>query len=245
MTLLALVLLLLVGVLIGAVGIGGFLVVPVLVFLEGRSVRDAVIAATVSFVGSGLVALLVALRHGTQASNGGRAFLLANAPGALVGALLLRIVNGTAIGFLIAFAVGLAGLAELRGWPKRGRRKAQPLLATVNGFMTGAGSALTGTSGPLIAMPLLAWAGMPIVERIRAGQVAQLPIAAAAALVFVAAGDIAWTVAAMSALVLAAGTLLGMRITTALAPDALRRAAAILMLLSAASMLGASLALPV
>lgn len=240
MTLLALVLVLLVGLLIGAVGIGGFLVVPVLVLLEGQPVRDAVIAATVSFVGSGLVALLVALRPGKQSSGGGRVFLLANAPGALLGALLLRAINGATIGLLIALAVGVAGVAELLGWPKANGRKPHPLLATLNGLVTGAGSALTGTSGPLIAMPLLAWAGVPIVERIRAGQVAQLPIAATATLVFVAAGDIAWTVAAMSALTLAAGTLVGMRITTALAPGVLRRVAAILMLLSAFSMLGAA-----
>lgn len=245
MTLLALVLVLLVGVLIGAVGIGGFLVVPVLVFLEGRSVRDAVIAATVSFVGSGLVALHVWLRQEKSAPAGHRGFLMATAPGALLGALLLRVSSGATIGGLIAVAVGAAGIAEWLGLPKARSRRPHLLLAPVSGLLTGTGSALTGTSGPLIAMPLLAWAGMPIVERIRAGQVAQLPIAATAALVFVAAGDIAWTVAAMSALALAAGTLLGMRITTALAPDVLRRAAAILMLLSAASMLGASLARPV
>lgn len=245
MTLLALVLVLLVGVLIGAVGVGGFLVVPVLVFLEGRSVRDAVIAATVSFVGSGLVALYVWLRQEKSAPAGDRGFLMATAPGALLGALLLRVSSGATIGVLIAVAVGAAGIAELLGLPRAKGRTPHSLFASVSGLLTGAGSALTGTSGPLIAMPLLAWAGMPIVARIRAGQVAQLPIAATAALVFVAAGDIAWTVAAMSALALAAGTLLGMRITTALAPDVLRRAAAILMLLSAASMLGASLARPV
>jgi len=244
MTLLALVLVLLVGLLIGAVGIGGFLVVPVLVFLEGRSVRDAVIAATVSFVGSGLVALYVWLRQERLTSGGGRGFLLATAPGALLGALLLRVTSGAMIGVLIAVAVGAAGIGEWLGLPKAKSRRPHSLFASVSGFLTGTGSALTGTSGPLIAMPLLAWAGVPIVERIRAGQVAQLPIAATAALVFVAAGDIAWTVAAMSALALAAGTLLGMRITTALAPDVLRRAAAILMLLTACSMLGATLVLP-
>jgi hypothetical protein len=58
-------------------------VVPVLVFLEGRSVRDAVIAATVSFVGSGLVALYVWLRQERSVPAGHRGFLLATAPGAL------------------------------------------------------------------------------------------------------------------------------------------------------------------
>ncbi len=108
--------------------------------------------------------------------------------------------------------------------------------AALQGAVTGIGSALTGTSGPLIAMPLLAASGVPIVDRIRLGQVAQLPIAACAAIVFIAAGDIAWSAAAANALVLAAGTLIGMRATTAIAPAVLRRASAVLMLITACSM---------
>ncbi|MBA3507906.1 MAG: hypothetical protein H0T80_19300 [Betaproteobacteria bacterium] len=50
MSFLACVLILAVGVLIGAIGIAGFLVVPILVFVEGASVRDAVIVAAVSFL---------------------------------------------------------------------------------------------------------------------------------------------------------------------------------------------------
>jgi uncharacterized membrane protein YfcA len=86
-------------------------------------------------------------------------------------------------------------------------------------------------------MPLLAWSGVPIVERIRIAQIAQLPIAAAAAAVFVIAGDIRWTGAMISALGLASGTLMGMRVGTALAPVILRRASATLMLLTAGTML--------
>ena len=59
----ALLLLALVGALIGAVGIGGFLVVPVLVFVQGRPLREAVIAAVVAFVGAGVVSLAVVLRQ--------------------------------------------------------------------------------------------------------------------------------------------------------------------------------------
>lgn len=241
MSLLTFSLIFLVGLLIGAVGIGGFLVVPVLVFLEGRSFRDAVIAATVSFLGSGLVSLFVWMRHGRLSSNDGHAFLLTTVPGALAGALLLRVISGTTIGLLIAFAVGVAGLAELFGLPRSSTREPHPIRAIVNGLISGLGSALTGTSGPLIAMPMLAWANVPILERIRIGQVAQLPIAATAAVVFIYAGDIAWLVAGISAFALAAGGIVGMRFGMSLPPIVLSRTAACLMLLTACSMLASVL----
>lgn len=236
----AFLLVLAVGALIGAVGIGGFLLVPVLVFLEGRPLREAVIAATVSFAGSGLVSLLVSLRQGTLVSPGSRAFLAATPAGALAGALLLRMISGTTIALLIAFAVGLAGVADLFGLPRARLRSTGALRAMMNGLVTGIGSALTGTSGPLIGMPLLAGSGVPIVERIRIAQVAQLPIAATAAAVFLAAGDIRWTAAAVSALALALGAILGMRLATALAPVVLRRASALLMLATALGMLASA-----
>lgn len=230
-----------IGIAIGAVGIGGFLVVPVLVFVEGRPLREAVIAATVSFVGAGLVSLVVSRRQAGDRVAGARAFLIASAPGALAGALLLRIIDATAIGILITVAVGLAGIGELFGLPRRAARAPRPLDAYVNGALTGIASALTGTSGPMVAMPLLALAGTAIRERIRIGQIAQLPIALTATSVFIAGGDIAWTVGASSALALGAGVMGGMALTPRVAPLVLSRAAALLMLATACSMLASAL----
>jgi uncharacterized membrane protein YfcA len=235
--LLAFALIVTIGVSIGAVGVGGFLVVPVLVFLDGRPLRDAVIAATVSFVGAGLVALVISLRRGGKDSRDGRSFLVAAAPGALLGATLLRVIDATTIGVLITIAVGLAGIGEWFGLPRARTSASSPLRASVDGALTGMASALTGTSGPLIAMPLLAFAGMPIRERIRVGQVAQLPIALTATIVFVVGGDIAWTTAATSAAALAVGVLGGMTLTPRVAPVLLSRTAALLMLATACSTL--------
>lgn len=237
MHLLAFALIVTVGASIGAVGVGGFLVVPVLVFLDGRPLRDAVIAATVSFVGAGIVSLVISLRRNADEGRSGRSFLVASAPGALVGAMLLRVIDATTIGILITIAVGLAGIGELFGLPRARASAPGPLRAYVDGAVTGIASALTGTSGPLVAMPLLAFTGMPIRERIRVGQVAQLPIALTAAIVFIIGGDIAWTTATMSAAALAMGVLGGMTLTPRVAPSVLSRTAAVLMLATACSTL--------
>lgn len=242
MHLLSFALIVTIGASIGAVGVGGFLVVPVLVFLDGRPLRDAVIAATVSFVGAGIVSLVVSLRRSGDHARGGGPFLVATAPGALVGAMLLRVIDATTIGILITIAVGLAGIGELFGLPRARTRESGQLRACVDGAVTGIASALTGTSGPLVAMPLLAFAGMPIRERIRVGQVAQLPIALTAAIVFILGGDIAWTAAVTSAAALAVGVLVGMAVTPRVAPIVLSRTAAVLMLATACGMLATAIA---
>jgi uncharacterized membrane protein YfcA len=237
-----------VGALIGAVGIGGFLVVPVLVFVQGRPLREAVIAAVVAFVGAGLVSLVVVPRQPHDVHRSLRSFLVACVPGALAGALLLRVVDVRVIGLLITAAVGLAGLAQLFGWPRmdansNDRRTGErgPVATAIEGVVTGLASTLTGTSGPLVAMPLLALSGMPIRERIRAGQVAQLPIALTASVVLLSAGAIGWRVAITSAIAVAIGVLAGMRVTPRVAPDILSRTAALLMLATAAAMLVSTL----
>ena len=231
----------LIGTLIGVVGVGGFLLVPVLVFLEGGTVREAVILAAVSFAGSGLVALAARPWRSGATPGAYAPFVLAAAPGAIGGALLVRVVPSRIVAMAIAVVVGLAAIAELYGIPRVRERRANRARAAMLGAFTGVASALTGTSGPLVAMPLLAAGGVPIVERIRLGQVAQLPIAACAAIVFLAAGDIAWYTALTAALALAAGTVLGMRATPALAPAVLQKIAATLMLLTACGMAAAAI----
>src|SRR5690348_9737644 len=93
MDLLALTLVASIGVLIGAVGIGGFLVVPVLVFVQGRPLREAVVAATVSFVGAGLVSLALVARERVVRGRDVTLFVAMCAPGALAGAWLLRVLD--------------------------------------------------------------------------------------------------------------------------------------------------------
>jgi len=96
----------------------------------------------------------------------------------------------------------------------------------------------------MVAMPLLAFAGTPIRERIRIGQVAQLPIALTAALVFALGGDIAWPAAISSAIALAAGVLCGMQLTPRAAPVLLSRIAAALMIATACGMLASAIVRP-
>ncbi|MEE8307193.1 MAG: TSUP family transporter, partial [Gammaproteobacteria bacterium] len=54
-----------VGVLIGAVGIGGVLLVPSLYLLAGIDVHEAVPACTLSYLATGVIGVIVYARHGS------------------------------------------------------------------------------------------------------------------------------------------------------------------------------------
>ena len=226
-----------VGALIGAVGLGGFLMVPILMLLEGASVRQGVVIAAVAFLASGVVSLAL-WRRQPGAARERRSFLLAAAPGAVAGALAVQAAVEGVLAVLIAAGFLLAGLAEWLQWPRQMReRDVSRPAAAGGGLVTGFASALTGTSGPMVAMPMLAWAGLALRERVALAQVAQIPIALGATLAFASFGDVPWTLAAGSSLALCAGLVGGALLARRLEVRGLRRLAAVLMWCAAGFML--------
>ncbi len=237
MSLLAALLVVSIGALIGAVGLGGFLLVPLLVLLEGVSVRQGVVVAAIAFLAAGLATLL--LRRGSPREARGHAvFLLAAAPGAILGSLAVRASGETMLGVVIAIGFAAAGVAEWRQWPASGAPRQVPRAAVAGGgVVTGFASALTGTSGPMVAMPLLAWTGMGLHDRVALAQVAQIPIALGATLAFASLGDVPWRLAAACGAALCVGLAMGMRTARRVEPPLLRRLAAVLMIAAAVAML--------
>jgi len=227
-----------VGALIGAVGLGGFMLVPVLMYFEAASVREAIVVAALAFLVAGFVALAVHRLPGSDL-RAHRGFLASAAPGAVVGAIVVDAIGERVLAVVVALAFACAAIAEWFGIPQeRSERVPSPKRAVGIGAATGFGSALTGTSGPMVAMPLLGLAGMPTRERILLGQVAQIPIALGATLAFLSLGEIPWTLALWASGVLGAGVAAGALVTKNVSARWLRRIAAILMLGAAAAVLG-------
>lgn len=225
-----------IGALIGAVGLGGFMMVPVLMFLEGSSVRQGVVIAAVAFLASGLVSLAL-WRRQPGAGREQRSFLLAAAPGAVAGALAVQATVEGVLAALIALGFAVAGLAEWLGLPRQARtREVGSAQAAGGGLVAGFASALTGTSGPMVTMPLLAWAGMALRDRVALAQVAQIPIALGATIAFASFGEVPWKLAAGASLALCAGLVGGALLTRRMEARGLRRLAAVLMWCAAAFM---------
>lgn len=176
------------GVLIGATGIGGVLVVPVLVGLEGMDPARAVAASALAFACPGVLALWRAwqLTHtpvGPHAAAPPLWPLVAGAlPGAVLGATWVHGLDTTwLLALLAVFVVGTG----VRAWrpPPVDVARTLPMGAPLSGLLgllVGLGSGLTGTGGPVLLVPVLLACRVPIAATVLAAQTVQLPIALSA-----------------------------------------------------------------
>ena len=146
-----------VGVLIGCVGIGGVLLVPFLTYILGLSVHMSIAAAMFGYIFVGIVGAVLYARHGSIEWSKAIWMALGAMPAAYFGSFLISIIPASALELLISILVFLAGLNALyRDTEVTDARKiSNPVALVTIGSITGAGSALTGTGGPLIAVPIL------------------------------------------------------------------------------------------
>lgn len=226
---------LLAGWLIGATGIGGVLVVPVLNQVQGIAVPDAIAAASLAFALPGLAAAWRLRQAGGAVPPGTGTMALASLPGAAAGALL---VHHVAVSWLFAGLAALAlgsGLWGLRGAPQAHARRELSLLAMGGlGAVVGLGSALTGTGGPVLLVPLLLLAGQPLRNVLPPAQAIQLPVALCAAAGHALAGALDLRLALAIGGVLLAGSLAGQWAAPRTPALALHRLVCVLLILTGA-----------
>lgn len=258
------------GVLIGSVGVGGIIIVPILIQFSAVDVQMAIASAMVSYMAAGLVGMLMYARENSIEWKTTATLLIGAAPAAFAGSFLLQYFSDTAVKLVLyvlmlgssvlALARTLQGLASdrqaeanaaaaataasVRGTQAVAREVAAgysvgPTLnvsatpAPVNdaeahsvepihpaglslgvadgccrlmvGAITGFGSALTGTSGPVVSLPMFLLLRWPITTSLGSAQAVQLPIAAAATLSYLVLrpGVIEWPLAGAIALGLA------------------------------------------
>ncbi|HWG79507.1 MAG TPA: sulfite exporter TauE/SafE family protein [Stellaceae bacterium] len=226
-----------VGVAIGATGIGGVLLVPLLAYILGVPVPMAIAVALWSYLWSGLVAVWLYARRGSVPWRPALWLCLAAAPAAYLGALAVAVAPSRVLEGLIAAILVLAGLNALRQ-PHVSTGATHPLgtpaLAALGG-MTGFAAALTGAGGALILVPLLVALGEPVLAAIGLGQVIQLPIAAIATLTNLWHGRIDLLLGSVLALALSLGIAAGVPLAHKLPQAALRRLLALTMLAAGAA----------
>lgn len=228
-----------IGVLVGMVGIGG-LVLPALLTQVTGDAHTAAATSSWAFLFTGVVAAVVLVRAGTLP----RRLALLLAAGAAPGALLGALVNGTVpdavlVGLLaaITLASGVSNLLPSRR--TTGARTDLPAaLAVAVGAGVGFGSAMTGTGGPVLLVPVLLALDLAVLETIALGLFVQLPIVSFATAGYLSAGevDVAWGTA--FGVVAAVGMLVGMGVARRTRPEGLRRVAACVLVLTGAWLAG-------
>lgn len=223
---------LLAGALIGATGIGGVLLVPVLTKLGGVPLPQAIAAASLGFALPALVALGPLRREPAMAAR--CLPLLAGAlAGAAAGALMVRWLPA---GLLMA---GVTALVLFAGWrgllagaapePASSAPLGTAALLAL-GALVGLGSALTGTGGPVLVIPLLMLLRQPVAFAIVAAQAVQLPVALASSTVHAIEGRLDLPLAALCGVLMLAGSIAGQRAAAGLDMRELQRLVALLLL---------------
>lgn len=213
------------GIAIGAVGIGGVLLVPFLTLTLGIDVKRAIAAALLSYVPSCAVAVTLYARRGSIPWREAGLLCLAALPTAYLGA---RATQAAPAGLLEA-AIGVlllsGGAYALVPRPDTAigqRRLAQAALLGLGGG-TGFISALTGAGGAFVLLPVLLLLDVPVLSAIGLGQAIALPIAGLASVANIAAGIMDLRLAAGLAATLTLGIAIGTPIAHALPQRLLRR----------------------
>jgi uncharacterized protein len=214
-----------IGIAIGAVGIGGVLLVPFLTLTLGIDVKRAIAAVLLSYVPSCIVAVALYARRGSIPWREAGLLCIAALPTAWLGAQAARQAPAAllepAIGVLL-LAGGVYALLPPRA-TAIGRRRLAPATLLGLGGGTGFVSALTGAGGAFVLLPALLLLDTPVLAAIGLGQAIALPIAGLASLANIVAGIMDIGLAAGLAAALTLGIAIGTPIAHALPQLLLRR----------------------
>lgn len=169
-----------VGLFIGAVGVGGVLLIPALHALTPLSLQASMGTALFTFVFTGLVGTAMFQRRGSidwritiPLCAGGLVF-------GAVGAWANSFLDAKPLALVLAGLCVLVGIYTLFGGQRcehaafEGRPRAQFVLLVFVGAITGFGSGLTGVGGPAVSVPIMVLLGFPTLATIGASQVIQV-----------------------------------------------------------------------
>lgn len=221
-----------VGVFVGAIGIGGVLLVPSLTYIGGIDIHIAIAACMFSYLFTGVLGSILYARRGSiRWSMMG--WLCAGAmPGAFAGAAAVSETPGWVLELLIATLVIFAGLQALqKGKPDAPSRETMggAGLAAI-GAVTGFGSAMSGTGGPLILVPIMVWLKMPVLVAVGLSQAIQIPVAALATIGNIRYGQVDYGLGIGIAVVLMIGVAGGVRIAHAMPEKRLKAIVAVVLI---------------
>jgi uncharacterized membrane protein YfcA len=225
---------LLVGVLIGAVGIGGVLLIPALELLGGLSIHTAMATSLFTFIFTGLVGSWLFQRRGSidwaltaPLCVGGFVF-------GIVGAWANARLDGSALGLILGLLIVGAGVYTLasgsvaRSAVFSSRPRLRLLLLLGIGALTGFGSGLTGVGGPALMVPMMVLAGFAPLVAIGSSQVIQILAALSGSVGHAMHGTIDFPLAAGLTMIEVLGVWVGVRLAHAVDAQLLRRAVGVL-----------------
>lgn len=218
-----------VGALIGAVGIGGILLIPALTAFAGLGIHEAMATALFTFIFTGITGTVMFQRRGSIDWRVTTPVCMGAVLFAFAGAWMNSITKPVALALILAGIIIFAGIYTLATW--RGLRRPafdgshgrqQALLGAI-GAVAGFGSGLTGVGGPALSVPLMVLFGFPALSSIGASQVIQIIAAVSGTLGNLQFGTVNFKIAAVVTLLEIAGVFVGARIVHAVNAESLKK----------------------
>ena len=222
------------GVMIGCVGVGGVIVVPALVYGVGMPIQDAIASAMMGYILTGVIGTAMYAHARSIRWELAGWIALGAAPGALLGAWASNGVDPRLLELAVGSISLWSGLNSFIGRRRAASGETRSLGAielVVVGLVTGVLSAITGTGGPLVLVPILIWLKLPTLAAVGLSQAAQIPIALLATVGNFAYGNPDVSQGVALGVGLAAGTWVGAKVAHALPRQTLEKVAATVLLI--------------
>ncbi len=222
---------LLAGILIGTIGIGGVILVPLLSLVLGFDLHVAMAACSLSFLFPGIVGTFTYAKKRSIVWEKVLWLSVGIIPAALLGA---RVNTNLNTDVLVLIVAGLIAFSGINVFINRQNESGvipdfrKPLLILI-GALVGFGSSLTGTGGPVLLVPILITLHYPALKSIGISQAIQLPIALFAVTGFWLYGQIDLGLGLHLGITQAAGVYIGAQIAHRLPIVQLRRLVAIVL----------------
>jgi len=190
--------------------------------------HEAMAMSSWSFLFTGIVAIIAYSRKGSIKWKGLGWLCIGIVPATVFGAKANAVLETNLLTVILAALIACSGF---HAWlnPQHsadGSFHITPVCYTVIGLVVGFGSALTGTGGPVLLIPILMFLNVPALVAIGMSQVVQLPLAIFASIGFIMYGHIDLTMGTMLGLIQAGGVLIGSQISHYISADKLRRTVA-------------------
>lgn len=220
-----------VGVFIGAVGIGGVLLIPALNVLGGLTVHAASATALFTFIFTGILGTILFQRHGSIDWTTALPICASAVLFGFVGAWSKFLIGAVLLNQIIALIVLSAGAyillpARRRPLPAADKASARRAVLLAVGAFAGFGSGLSGAGGPLFSVPLMLVLGFAPLAAIGVSQVLQIMSAASGTWANLAFGAIEFRIASWVTVLELAGVWIGAWAAHVVSVRRLRQAAA-------------------
>ncbi len=213
------------GTMIGAIGVGGILLAPILNTFFGIDLHTATATSSWSFLFTGIAGTLAYMRRGIIQKRPVAWLTLGIIPATLLGAWTNSVLPQEALSAVLAGLIIFSGVNTLykRNPSQQDSKQLQDWQWVIIGVMVGFGSSLTGTGGPVLLIPILVFYGTNTLVAVGIGQAIQLPIAIFASIGFTIQGQIDFPLGTMLGIVQAVSVVLGAEIAHKLPARVLRQ----------------------